>query len=148
MKVASFTVRGTVEQSARWKRAAEAEGYASAGSWLAYAADAYLKARARAGRPLPLAWRRFGRFRVAMMDGAEIEARGAVSWPFGIFRGSGYGPHRNTGRALVHLPSRRIIATLGSAGQCKALAAEIAPVLLRDEAGALKLAELRERERV
>lgn len=82
------------------------------------------------------------------MDGAEIEARGAVSWPFGIFRGSGYGPHRNTGRALVHLPSKKIIATLGSAGQCKALAAEMAPVLLRDETGALKLAELRERERV
>lgn len=56
---------------------------AIAGYWLAYVADAYLKARARAGRPLPLAWRRFGRFLGAMMDGREIETHGAVSWPFG-----------------------------------------------------------------
>src|SRR5215208_7053331 len=58
MRVASFTVHGTAEQSARWKRAAEAEGFASVGAWAAPALDAYLKARARAGRPLPLYWRR------------------------------------------------------------------------------------------
>jgi len=58
LRVASFTVHATVEQSARWKRAAEAEGHRSAGTWLAAAADAYLKARARAGAPVPLAWHR------------------------------------------------------------------------------------------
>lgn len=148
MKFAAFTVRATMPQSIAWKRAAEAEGFKSAGAWIAGAVDAYLKARARAGRPLPLTWRRFGRFRVVLMDGSEIETNGAISPPFGIFRGTEGGPRRMTGRALVHLPSRRIIATLGSAGQCKELAAEMAPVLLRDEAGALRLAAQRERERV
>lgn len=57
MKVASVTVHASAEQSARWKRAAEAEGHRSAGTWLAAAADAYLKVRAKAGLPLPLAWR-------------------------------------------------------------------------------------------
>ncbi len=60
MKVASFTGRATVQQSARWKQAAESEGFQSAGAWLAGAADAYLKIRAKAGLPvLPLVacWR-------------------------------------------------------------------------------------------
>lgn len=39
MKTASFTVHATAEQSARWKRAAEAEGHRSAGTWLAAAAE-------------------------------------------------------------------------------------------------------------
>ncbi len=47
MKVATFTVRATMQQSIRWKQAAEAEGCASVGSWAALALDAYLKARAR-----------------------------------------------------------------------------------------------------
>ena len=57
MNVATFTVHATAEQSIRWKRAAEAEGHRSAGTWLAAAADAYLRVRAKAGHPLPLAWR-------------------------------------------------------------------------------------------
>jgi hypothetical protein len=133
VKVASFTVRATLAQSERWKRAADAEGYPSAGAWLAEAADAYLKARARAGRPLPLAWRRFGLFRVLLMDGSEIEVPGVVSPPFGIFQGSAHGPHENKGRTLVHLPSRRVIASLRTSRQCRTLAAEIAPALLRNE---------------
>ncbi len=146
MKVATFSVRGTVEQSARWKRAAEAEGYVSAGSWLAYAADAYLKVRARAGVPLPLAWHR-GRFLVTLNAG-EMNVRGQISPPFGVFHGTPDGMTlTQSSFSLCHLPSRRLIATLGTLRHAKALASEVAPLLLRDEAGALKLAELRERER-
>lgn len=133
MKTASFTVRATLAQSERWKRAADAEGYASAGGWLADAADAYLKARARAGRPLPLAWRRGARFRVLLMDGADVEVRGVVSPPFGVFQGTADGPDGNHLRTLVHLPSRRVVATLRSSRQCRTLAAEIAPALLKGE---------------
>jgi len=133
MKVATFTVHASAEQSARWKRAAEAEGHRSAGTWLASAADAYLRVRVRAGAPLPLAWRRFGRFRVLLMDGSEVEVRGVVSPPFGIFQGSAHGPNRNLGRTLVHLPTRRVVASLKTSAQCRTLAAEIAPSLLRGE---------------
>ena len=133
MKVATFTVRGTERQSVDWKRAAAQEGHASVGTWLANAADAYLKARARAGRPLPLAWSLMGRFRVILMDGSEIEVRGVVSPPFGIYQGTGQGRDRNKLRTLIHLPTRRIIATLRSSRQCRALASELAPILLRGE---------------
>lgn len=132
MKVASFTVRATQAQSERWKRASEAEGFLSAGAWLAEAADAYLKARARIGRPLPLAWR-LGRFLVVLMDEREVEVRGKVSPPFGIFQGSSHGPDTNKLRTLVHLPSRKVIATLRSFRQCRSLAAELAPAILRGE---------------
>ena len=50
MKTASFTVHATAEQSIRWKRAADAEGHRSAGTWLAAATDAYLRVRA-SGNP-------------------------------------------------------------------------------------------------
>ena len=57
LKIASFTVHATAERSARWKRAAEAEGHRAAGTWLAAAADAYLKARASsAASALHCAW--------------------------------------------------------------------------------------------
>src|SRR6185295_18496901 len=117
MKVSVFNVRGSVEQSARWKRAADAEGHASAGSWLAYAADAYLKARARAGRPLPLAWRR-GHFLVTLESEAVVTMRGFVSPPFAAFHGTDNGRSpRGTGVfSLVHLKSRRIIATMRTYG--------------------------------
>ena len=141
VKVATFTVRATQAQSERWKRAAEGEGYASAGAWLADAADAYLKARARAGRPIPLAWRR-GRFPVVLEGGEEVTLPGFLSPPFGVFRGTvegrGYeGCHRHT---LVHLPERRIVATLRTYRQCQALAAELAPaVMIRgDPAGIIE----------
>ena len=132
MKVATFTVHATAEQSIRWKRAAEAEGHRSAGTWLAGAADAYLRVRARAGYPLPLAWH-LGTFTARFMDGRELKMRGVVSPPFGVFRGTSHGPDRNKLRTLVHLPSGRIIATLKSSRQCRALAAELAPALLRGE---------------
>lgn len=130
--MATFTVHATALQSARWKQAAEAEGHRSAGTWLAAAADAYLKVRARAGQPIALAWH-LGAFTARMMDGREVQVRGMVSPPFGTYRGNSHGPDGNKRRTLVHLPTGRVIATLRSSRQCRALAAELAPVLLRGE---------------
>jgi hypothetical protein len=124
MKVAQFTVQATAQQSARWKQAAEGEGYTSVGVWLAGAADAYLKARARAGMPIPLAWRA-GRFRVVLFNGESIEVSGVVSPPFGAFRGTEAGPV-SRGRArhtLVYIPTGRIVATLFYRAQVKTLGA-------------------------
>jgi hypothetical protein len=132
VKVASFTVHATADQSIRWKRAAEAEGHRSAGTWLAAAADTYLRVRARAGQPIALAWH-LGAFTARLMDGREVKMRGVVSPPFGVFQGTSHGPDGNKRRTLVHLPTGRVIATLRSSRQCRALAAELAPVLLRGE---------------
>jgi len=132
MKVASFTVHATAQQSARWKQAAEHEGHRSAGSWLAVAADRYLDALQRAGRPLPLAWG-WGNFRVLLEDGREPEVRGWIARPFGIFRGGPSGPgyqgcHRY---ALTYLPTCRIVATFRTAAHCRSLAAELARLWVR-----------------
>ena len=137
MKVATFTVRATLAQSARWKRAAEGEGFASVGSWAGGALDAYLEHRARAGRPIPLAWHR-GAVSVVLEDGQAVTLRGHVSPPFGIFRGTQLGPPTYKGAkrfTLVHLPTRRIVATLRTNRQCQALASELAPIFARDEHG-------------
>ena len=134
MKVASFTVRASQEQAIRWNRAAAAEGFQATGQWIARAVDAYLRVRAKAGLPLPLAWRRFGRFPVRLENGEEVAIRGAISPPFGVYRGDAEGPKR-TGRhhCLVYIPERRIVASLRSSRQAKALAAELAPVLIRGD---------------
>jgi hypothetical protein len=133
VNTASFTVRATMAQSVRWKQAAEGEGFASLGSWAGRALDAYLEARTRAGKPIPLAWHR-GAVRV-VLDCQEVTLRGFVSLPFGAYRGTAQGP-ASMGRkrfTLVHLPSRRIVDTLRSYRQCQALAAELAPIFARDE---------------
>jgi hypothetical protein len=133
LKVATFTLHADLQQSVRWKRAADAEGHRSVGTWLAAAADAYLRVRAKAGFPMPLAWQR-GVFTARLMDGQEIRVQGMVSPPFGCFEGTYAGPDRNHGpRTLVYLPSGRIVATLRTSRQARALASEIAPALLRDE---------------
>jgi hypothetical protein len=132
LKTATFTVHADARQSARWKQAAEGEGFSSVGSWLSRAADAYLKVRARAGLPVPLAWSK-GVFSVQLMDGEEIRVSGMVSPPFAYFRGTSHGTDRNKGRSLVHLATGRIIATLRRSAQARALASELAPVLLRGE---------------
>jgi hypothetical protein len=89
VKVATFTLRASVHRSARWKQASEREGFASVGSWAARALDAYLQARARAGRPIPLSWHK-GAFRV-VLDGTEATLQGMVSPPFAYYRGSSHG---------------------------------------------------------
>ncbi len=135
MKVATFTLRADVHQSARWKQAAEAEGFPSVGAWAAQALDVYLKARARAGRPIPLSWHR-RRFSITLDGGETVSVAGHVSPPFGSFEGTEEGPAPYSGRrrhVLVHIRTGEIIATLRSFAQCKALAAEIAPALLRRE---------------
>jgi hypothetical protein len=132
LKVASFTVRATMAQSVAWKRAAEAEGHASVGTWAADALDRHLDALKRAGRPLVLAWRR-GRFRVALED-RDAEVQGQVSPPFGIFHGTPAGtiPHGlSKFQSLVYLPAGRIIATMRTAAHCKALASELGRTWVR-----------------
>jgi hypothetical protein len=134
LKVAHFTVSANIEQSARWKQAAECAGHRSVGTWLAEAADLHMKARARAGVPLALSWRRGGRFRVVMEDGEEVEVTGWVSPPFGIFRGNGGGGRAYDGSkaySLVHVPQRQLLATFRYAEKARSLAAELAPTLLR-----------------
>jgi hypothetical protein len=133
LKVATFTVRATMPQSIRWKQAAEAEGHASVGTWLAEAADRLLDAFQRAGKPLPLAWSR-GRFRVSLEDGTEPELRGWIARPFGLFHGTPAGPipHGSTHHySLVYLPGRRVVATFRTARHCKALASELARLWVR-----------------
>jgi hypothetical protein len=133
MKTASFHVRATTAQAERWNRAAEAEGHRSTGGWIACAVDAYLKVRAKAGLPLPLAWH-LSAFRVRLDDGTEPELRGWVSPPFGLFHGNGAGPiptgstHCYT---LVYIPARRIVATFRYAKHGRALAAELAGIWAR-----------------
>lgn len=132
LKVASFTVRATMAQSVRWKQAAEAEGHASVGTWLAEAVDAHLEARTRAGKPLPLFWSH-GRFRVRLEDGTEPEMRGWIARPFGIFRGTDAGPRGRGSHAfaLVYLPFGRIVASFRYARHCKSLASELARLWVR-----------------
>lgn len=144
MKTAQFNVRGSEEQARRWQRAAEADGFRSAGSWLAWAADSFLKARARAALPVPLAWS-LGLFLV-VLDGVELQVRGWVSPPFYIFRGDSAGPSY-PGRHLYTLcHGSRIVATLKTAAQCRQLASEMAPLVFRDEAKASALADRHVRE--
>lgn len=132
MKTASFTVRATEKQSLRWKRAADAEGHASVGTWLAEAADRFLDALQRAGRPLPLAWGR-GRFRVRLEGGSEVTLPGWMARPFGIYRGTDAGPGYAGCKlyTLVYLPTGRLVATFRTARHCKALASELARVWVR-----------------
>lgn len=132
LKTASFAVRATVEQSARWKRAAEGAGHAAVGTWLAEAADSHLEALRRAGRPVPLGWRRRAIFSVQLAGGEPVPVRGSVSHPFGYYRGTDARVDRHSDFfTLAYIPSGRILATLRSAGQCRSLAAELARVWVR-----------------
>lgn len=131
LKTASFHVRSTVKQGIAWKRAADGEGHASVGSWLAEAADRHLEAVQRSGKPLSLAWRK-GRFPVAL-EGGTAEIPGFVSPPFGVFRGTAVGRgimgcHRYT---LVYVPQARILATFRTSAQGRLLASELARLWVR-----------------
>ena len=147
MKVAHFTVRATAAQSARWKQCAAADGHGSVGAWLETVADAYIRTRARQGLPMPLGWY-LGGFRVLLADGREVEVWGKVSPPFGCYVWTEEGPDgRDKAWTLVHLPSRHIIATLRHSRAAKALAAELAPIWLRDRELAAATVERHEREK-
>lgn len=132
MKTVTFTVHATQAQSIRWKRAADSEGLASVGNWLARAADAHLEHRARAGLPLPLAWAK-GTVRTCLLDGREVDLWGWIAPPFGIYRGDAAGPkavgaHLYT---LVYVPARRQLATFRYISQCKSLASDLARLWVR-----------------
>jgi hypothetical protein len=129
----TYTVTARREQAERWEAAASADGLRGVGSWLAETADTHLRERAQTGRAAPLTWLR-DRFRVLVTGTTarpevahEIEVRGMVSGPFGIFRGDG----RGLGEpgcslfSLVHRPTRRVVATLPLRKSCMALAAEL-----------------------
>lgn len=132
MKVASFTVKATAGQSARWKQTAEAEGYASVGAWASRALDAYLKQRLAAGAPVPLSWS-WGQVRAVLQDGTAHEVRGWIAPPFGFYRGSAAGkiPRGTKAFTLVYLPSGRLLGTFKYAAHCKALASDLARVWVR-----------------
>ena len=132
VKTASFTVRATERQSLRWKRAADSEGHRSVGTWIAEALDRHLDALQRAGKPLPLGWRKGATLTVSTPHRGELRVSGLVSHPFGYFRGTDAGADRYSDfYTLVFLPDGRIIATLRSAAQCRTLAAELARVWVR-----------------
>lgn len=127
LRVASFTVHANPHQVAAWRMAAEAAGFSSVGSWLAEAADSYLRHVQGSGRPRKLRWRQ-ARFKVRLLDGEHVLVPGRVSHPFAIFRGSVEkegvaGCHAQT---LVYLPGDRILATLRTSAECQALASELA----------------------
>jgi hypothetical protein len=140
-KVAHFTIAASVEQSARWKQAAEMMGHLSIGTWLAEAADTFMEARTRtrasagagAVPPIALSWRRSGRFPVVLENGEEIEVTGMVSPPFGIYHGHSRGPVDVGVKpyTLVYVPERRILATFRHVDTARALASEMAPTLWR-----------------
>ncbi len=132
-KATSYTVDANHEQVDQWGAAA-VERCMSVSSWLAHAADAYLRELARTGRATPLSWHP-GRFVVRLTDttrspwvGVDVQVQGLVSRPFGIYRGTtrevgapGSGTH-----TLAHIPTGRTIATLPLRKSCMALAAELA----------------------
>ena len=145
LRVATFTVAASVEQSARWKRAAELAGHLSIGTWLAEAADVHARPKPRAlpavppslvapsPSPISLSWRRGGRFPVVLEDGEEVEREGIISHPFAIFRGHGGGGQTYEGSkaySLVYLPERRILGSFRFSTKARQLAAELAPTLL------------------
>ena len=132
LKTASYTVRATERQAARWRRAADGAGHASVGTWLAEAADAHLYALQRAGNPVPLSWAR-GSFRAPFLGGVEVEVKGWLAPPFGIFRGSAAGvtPRGYRAYSLVYVPAGRLLATLRSAKQCRHLASDLARLWVR-----------------
>jgi len=133
VKIAAFTVRADERQSARWKQCATADGHASVGAWLETVADAYIRTRDRQGLPMPLAWHR-GSFRVALADGRAVTVRGRISPPFAYYDGTEESPDgRHKSWTLAHIPTRRVVATLRSARQVKALAAELVAALLRED---------------
>ena len=133
MKTVAFTVRATEKQSVRWKRAADGEGHRAVGTWLAEAADRYLEAVARAGKLVPMGWRRCAVFSVRLPDREEMATvRGWASHPFAFYRGTAAGPDRRSSfYTLVYFPSGRIIATLRSAAQTRSLASELARLWVR-----------------
>jgi hypothetical protein len=124
LKTASFTVPATADQSAEWKWAAKEEGFRSVCTWLAFAVDAYVNARA--GEALPLVWMR-GMVKVDLPDGSTVDVPGWQAKPYAIFRGDSSGPAPPGCKtfSLLYQPNRQLLVTFRSAKHCREMAAII-----------------------
>lgn len=118
----AFAVRASAEQAARWTAAAEYEGAASVGAWLAHLASVRLRELGSCVPRMPLHWRR-GAFRVRERpQGEDVlrEVTGIVAGTFGIHKDA-YGAF-----CLVHTPTGCSLIALPRQGRCKTLARELA----------------------
>jgi hypothetical protein len=116
----TFTVRASVDQSARWTAAAEYEGAPSVAAWLAHLASVRLRELGSCVPRMSLHWRR-ATFRVrerAQDEGREVA--GIAAGPFGIHKDA-YGAFQ-----LVHTPTGCPLIALPRQGRCKTLARELA----------------------
>jgi hypothetical protein len=108
---------------------AESEGYGSVGSWLAGAADSYIKMRLKTAAPLALGWS-IGTFKLVLSSGKTVTVRGKLAPPFAYYAGTDEGPmvgHGGDRRfTLLHLPTGRLLGTFRRSTSCKILAAELA----------------------
>lgn len=87
----------------------------------------------KAGVPVPLAWRS-GHFSARLVTGELFVVTGYLSPPFGAFAGTEEGPAEYDGKhryTLAYVPDGRILATLRTFKECKALAAELARTWVR-----------------
>ncbi len=124
LKVDSLTLHPSADQLAEWRWAAKEEGFRSVLTWIEFAVDAYVNARA--GEPLPLVWRR-GTVNVDLPDGSTVDTRGWQAEPYAIFRGDGSGPAALDKKtfSLVYLPNRQLLVTFHSLKHCQETAAII-----------------------
>ncbi|HWW95484.1 MAG TPA: hypothetical protein VN375_19090 [Vicinamibacteria bacterium] len=124
LKADRLTLHPSADQLAKWRRATREEGFHSVRTWAAFAIDAYVNARA--GEPLPLAWRR-GTVNVDLPDGSAVDTRGWQADPYAIFRGDGSGPAALDKKtfSLLYLPNRQLLVTFHSLKHCQEMAAII-----------------------
>ena len=95
------------------------------------------QARAVAGIPAPLVWKR-GTFKVWISESyrekdlEEIEVEGPISGPFGIFRGTlaDQLPRITPTSLVIHIPTGRSLSLPGRHRECKAFAAEVASLAI------------------
>lgn len=122
----TYTVRADARQSARWRRKAEAEGYAGVEQWAVFALDAYLELGAKMGTAERMVWRS-GSFPIHRTEGEAVKVTGLLSPPFGIFAETESTLDRATRPAycLTYLPEGRILATFRTCKDCKRLAEEL-----------------------
>ncbi len=79
------------------------------------------------------------RFSACLEGGELVTVKGWLSPPFGAFPGTSKGPESYAGQhrhTLVFLPDGRLLATLSTSRECKALAAELARAWFREGAAA------------
>jgi hypothetical protein len=120
----SLTLHPTADQLAEWKWVAKEERFRSVLTWVPFAVDAYINARA--GEPLPLLWRR-ETVQVDRPDGSTVDTRGWQAEPYVIFRGDRSGPAALNKKtfSLLYLPNRQILVTFRSLKHCQEMASII-----------------------